>query len=110
MTKVYIRSDRKVGHPISKDSHSVCDRKTPSLPRRHRTMRSYDARCALRVNGVRLNNYLAINQPVSIVGKVIMVGTWNGRRHTEMVLRSSDHLNVLIEDIPVSGSVCDRHL
>jgi hypothetical protein len=73
-------------------------------------MPCHDAHCALRVNGARLCNYLAINQPVSIVGMVVMVGTWNGQRHTEMVVRSSDNLNVLIEDIPVSASVCDRHL
>jgi hypothetical protein len=73
-------------------------------------MRSSDSGFAIRVNRARLSDYVAINQLVTIVGKVIMVGTWNGYPVTEMVVHASDGVNVLIEDIPVSATVCERQL
>jgi hypothetical protein len=56
---------------------------------------------AIRVNGGCLWDYVGINQPVTIVGKVLTIGDSDSRGLTEMVLRSSDGVNILIEQIPV---------
>jgi hypothetical protein len=75
-----------------------------------RTMHFSEGRFAIRVNGGWLADYVPINQPVTIVGKVIMVGTWNGNPVTEMVVHASNGMNILIEDIPVSGTISERFL
>jgi hypothetical protein len=63
---------------------------------------------AIRVNGTRLGDYVGLDLPLRIVRKVVMVGTWNGNHVTEMVVRASDRVNILIEDVPASTQFSER--